>query len=132
MYHNDLTRTGYLPNTPDPQHLTSAWQQPLDGKVYAEPLVVGGHVIVATENDTIYSLDAATGKIQWNTHVSNPEPQSQLPCGDINPLGITGTPVYDPATKLVFAVAEVEGATHTLFGLDIQTGAIDFFPNSGG
>ena len=124
MFHHDLTRTGYLPNTPDPQQLTSAWKQPLDGKVYAEPLVVGGHVIVATENDSIYSLDANTGKLQWQPSVGTPEPQSQLPCGDINPLGITGTPVYDPATKLVFAVAEVQGATHTLFGLDVQTGAI--------
>jgi hypothetical protein len=39
-------------------------------------------------------------------------------------LGITGTPVYDPATKLIFAVAEVQGATHTLVGLDVQTGVI--------
>lgn len=124
MYHNDLARTGYLPSMPDPQKLAPAWMQSLDGAVYAEPLVVDGHVIVATENDTIYSLDATTGKIQWQKNVGTPVPQRGLPCGNIFPLGITGTPVYDPATKLVFAVAEVLGPRHTLVGLDIQTGAI--------
>src|SRR5689334_10823584 len=61
MFHHDLARTGYDPNEPDPQQLTSAWKKSLDGAVYAEPLVIGGHVIAATENDTIYSLDATTG-----------------------------------------------------------------------
>ncbi len=124
MFHNDIARTGYQPSTPDPQQLTAAWKQSLDGAVYAEPLVISGHVIVATENDTIYSLDATTGKIQWQKNVGSPVSHGDLPCGDIFPLGITGTPVYDPATKLVFAVAEVTGPKHTLFGLDIQTGAI--------
>jgi outer membrane protein assembly factor BamB len=124
MYHDNPARTGYLPHARDPQGLDPAWNQSLDGAVYAEPLVVGGNVIVATENDTIYSLDAATGKIQWQKNVGTPVPQKDLPCGNIFPLGITGTPVYDPATKLVFAVAEMTGPKHTLFGLDIQTGAI--------
>jgi outer membrane protein assembly factor BamB len=130
MFHHDLARTGYEPNTPDPQQLTSAWKKSLDGAVYAEPLVIGGHVIVATENDTIYSLDATTGKVQWQQHVGTPVPQNDLPCGDIFPLGITGTPVYDPATKLVFAVAEVTGPKHTLVGLNVQTGAIKIQHNA--
>ena len=50
-------------------------------------------------------------------------PQSSLPCGNIDPLGITGTPVYDPATGLVFAVAEVTGPAHILVGLNVTTGA---------
>jgi outer membrane protein assembly factor BamB len=31
---------------------------------------------------------------------------------------------YDPATGLVFALAETKGAHHTLFGLDARTGAV--------
>ena len=58
MYHNDNARTGFVAGAPDPTHLTSLWKQPLDGAVYAEPLVVDGQVIVATENDTLYALDA--------------------------------------------------------------------------
>ncbi len=123
-YHHDATHGGYLPSTPDPQHLTNAWNTSLNGAVYAEPLMVKGHVIVATEGDTLYSLDPQSGKVIWQTNVGTPVPQSSLPCGDIDPLGITGTPVYDPATGLVFAVAEVSGPHHILVGVDASTGKV--------
>jgi outer membrane protein assembly factor BamB len=124
MYHADPARTGYVADAPDPQALTSLWKQSLDGAVYAEPLVVNGRVLVATEHDTIYALDAQTGQVQWKTNVGTPVPLNNLPCGNIDPLGITGTPVYDPATGLVFAVAEVTGPGHILVGLDVSTGAV--------
>ena len=124
MYHYDSTRTGYVPDMPDPTHLAIAWNTPLDGAVYAEPLVIGGHVIVATEGDSVYSLDAQTGKILWRTNLGQPATRAELPCGDINPLGITGTPIYDPATGLVFLVAEVTGPAHFLAGIDAATGQV--------
>ncbi len=124
MYHNDNARTGFIAGAPDPTHLTSLWKQPLDGAVYAEPLVVDGQVIVATENDTLYGLDARTGQEQWRTSVGTPVPLSDLPCGNIDPLGITGTPVYDPQTGLVFAVAEIQGPAHVLVGVDVKTGHV--------
>jgi len=123
-YHRDNTRTGYLASATDPQSLTHAWSTRLDGSVYAEPLVIGGHVIVATEGDSLYSLDASTGHVLWHTNIGSPIPLSQLPCGNIDPLGITGTPVYDPATGLVFAVAEVSGPAHVLVGIDVNTGQV--------
>jgi outer membrane protein assembly factor BamB len=123
-YHRDNTRTGYLASATDPQSLTHAWSTRLDGSVYAEPLVIGGHVIVATEGDSLYSLDASTGHVLWHTNIGSPIPLSQLPCGNIDPLGITGTPVYDPATGLVFAVAEVSGPAHVLVGININTGQV--------
>ncbi len=123
-YHRDNARTGYLANVPDPQRLTSSWRTKLDGAVYAEPLVVGGRVLVATENDTLYALNAQTGQIVWHTNVGTPVQQGDLPCGNIFPLGITGTPVYDPVTGLVFAVAEITGPTHILVGLDAKTGQV--------
>jgi outer membrane protein assembly factor BamB len=123
-YHFDKGRTGYLANEPDPQKLTRAWSTRLDGAVYAEPLVVGRHVLVATEGDSLYSLDAGTGKVQWHTNVGKPVPLAQLPCGNIDPLGITGTPVYDSSTGLVFAVAEVSGPAHVLVGVDVNTGQV--------
>jgi outer membrane protein assembly factor BamB len=124
MYHANLARTGEAPTAPDPQRLTTLWQHTLDGAVYAEPLVVNGRVLVATENDTLYALDARTGQVQWKTNVGTPVPLADLPCGDIDPLGITGTPVYDPETGLVFAVAEIQGQAHILVGLDVATGQI--------
>ncbi len=123
-YHRDNTRAGYLANMPNPQHLTSSWNTKLDGAVYGEPLVVGGHLLVATENDTLYALSAQTGQIIWHTNVGTPVVQAVLPCGDIFPLGITGTPVYDPATGLVFAVAEITGPAHVLVGVDAMTGQV--------
>ncbi len=124
MYHADNARTGFVAGVPDPTHLASLWKQPLDGAVYAEPLVVDGQVIVATENDTLYALDAHSGQVHWHTTVGTPVPLSDLPCGNIDPLGITGTPVYDPQTGLVFAVAEIQGPAHLLVGLDVQTGQV--------
>jgi outer membrane protein assembly factor BamB len=123
-YHRDVTRTGYVSGERDPQQLTRGWTAQLDGAVYAEPLVVNGQVIVATEGDSIYALDANTGQIKWHAQLGTPQNQAQLPCGDINPLGITSTPVYDPATKLIFAVAEIQGPQHILFGVDASTGQV--------
>ena len=123
-YHRDNSRSGYLVGYPDPRQLTRLWSVQLDGAIYGEPLVVGGHVLVATEGDSLYSLDAQTGHILWHTNVGSPVPLGELPCGDINPLGITGTPVYDPATGLVFAVAEVSGFAHILVGVDAGTGQV--------
>jgi PQQ-like domain len=124
-YHNDNVHAGYVANEPDPQHLLSAWSTRLGNAVYAEPLVIGGRVIVATEGDTLYSLDAATGQVQWRTTVGHPVPLSTLNCGgNIDLIGITGTPVYDPVSGLVFAVAEVTGPRHLLVGVDVSTGRI--------
>ena len=123
-YHHDNARTGYLPGEPDPQQLATTWKASLDGAVYAEPLVVGNRILVVTEGDSLYSLDAGTGKVQWHTNVGTPVPLSTLPCGNIDPLGITGTPVYDPATGLLFAVAEVSGPAHILVGVDINNGQL--------
>lgn len=123
-YHRNNQRTGYIASTPDPRKLAKTWGMQLDGAVYAEPLVVGNHVIVATEGDSLYAFDPNTGKVQWHTNVGSPVPQSSLPCGNIDPLGITGTPVYDPATGLVFAVAEVSGPAHILIGVNVNTGQV--------
>lgn len=123
-YHNDNARTGYLPNIPDPHQFTRAWTKALDGAVYAEPLVIGKQLIIATEGDSVYSFDAQSGQMQWRTQVGTPVPLSALPCGNINPSGITGTPVYDPASHLIFAVAEITGVSHILVGLDLNTGKV--------
>jgi outer membrane protein assembly factor BamB len=123
-YHRDPARGGYLPGLPDPARLTRAWSARLDGPVYGEPLVVGDRVLVATEADSLYALELRTGAVRWRTNVGRPVPLSELPCGNIDPLGITGTPVYDPATRLVFAVAEVTGPAHLLVGVDAGSGRV--------
>jgi outer membrane protein assembly factor BamB len=122
-YHHDNARTGAA-NVPAPRDPHVDWHATLDGAVYGQPLVVGGKILAATENDTVYALDAATGKVLWSTHLGTPVPRADLPCGDIDPLGITGTMVFDPASSRVFAVAESTGGLHTLAGIDLNTGAL--------
>jgi len=124
-YHGDPTRAGFLRDGPDPSGPTVAWHAPLDGAVYASPLVAGGRVLAATEAGSLYALDARTGAVLWRTHLADPVPASELPCGDIDPVGITGSPVYDPATAVVFAVAFGPGVAHILFGVDVANGRVD-------
>jgi hypothetical protein len=101
---------------------------PLDGAVYASPIVVGGHTIVATENNTVYSFTPG-GSLIWKRHLGTPVPRSSLPCGNIDPLGITGTPVYSPASKLIYAVAEVNAPiAHELYAIT-TTGVVKWHRN---
>ena len=125
VYHRDAARTGLDPAFPALRGpLAVAWSRPLDGAVYAEPLVVSGAVIAATENDTVYALDPASGRVLWTRHLGSPVRLSSLPCGNIDPLGITGTPAFDPLSGSLFAVAEVQGPRHLLFALDPSNGLV--------
>ena len=120
----DAARTDVATGVGTAGSLSISWQAGLDGAVYGQPLLVGRLVIAATENDSIYALDASTGHVVWRTHVGTPVPLSALACGDIDPLGITGTPVYDQGSGLVYAVAETSGYYHVLVGVSVANGAV--------
>jgi len=128
-YHADNTRGGEDPADGAFGGVTAAWASaPLDGAVYAQPLLDGNTVIVATEADSIYGIDATFGSVLWHVKVGTPV-TSGLPCGDINPLGITGTPVLDTTSNTVFAAAERvpaggSGAEHVLVAVDAGSGAL--------
>ena len=125
-FDQNAQRTGIGPRLPSAGKLTLAWTARLDGAVYGQPLVVGGDVIAATENDSVYAISRVTGKTLWRAHVGTPVPQSALHgCGDIFPLGITGTPAYDQGDGLVYAVAETTGYQHVLFGLSAVDGKVE-------
>jgi outer membrane protein assembly factor BamB len=131
-YHHDGTRNAIDPDSTSPLPPARVWQTAaLDGDIYGEPLVYGPYVYVATENDTVYALSTATGAIVWHTHVGAPVPSEKLPCGNISPVvGITSTPVIDPATNTIYAVADTwdgahpESTRHRLVALDLSTGAM--------
>jgi outer membrane protein assembly factor BamB len=99
------------------------------GNVYAQPLYIEGGpsgpvVIAVTESNNVYALNATTGAIVWQRNVGTPV-TSGLPCGNINPLGITATPVVDLASRALFLNAEVAGSGHQIFSLNVDTGAIN-------
>ena len=90
---------------------------------------------VATEHDSVYAIDADTGTVY--VHVSLLPPggttvnsASDLGCNDLVPeVGITGTPVIDPATGTLYVVssAKVNGSfVQQLHALDVSTLAEKF------
>ncbi len=114
----------------------------VDGQVYAQPLympnlTIGGSahnvVFAATENDTVYAFDAdatSAGAPLWKTSLlpsgATAVPFSAVSCGDLQPvIGITSTPVIDPATNTMYVVAyDDEGGNlvYRLHALNILTG----------
>ncbi|MGH3279450.1 MAG: PQQ-binding-like beta-propeller repeat protein [Trebonia sp.] len=124
-YNGNPARAGVAVGGPAAGALAVAWNARLDGAVYGQPLVVGKEVFAATENDSVYALDRSTGNVLWRTHLGTPVPQQdQNGCGDIFPLGITGTPIYDAGNGRLYAVAEVTGYHHELVALNATTGAV--------
>ncbi|MEV5704176.1 PQQ-binding-like beta-propeller repeat protein [Actinoallomurus sp. NPDC052274] len=125
-YHGANDRAGFAAGLPAPRALGDAWTARLDGAVYGQPIVVDGTAYVGTENDTVYALDLATGRQVWQRRLGTPMPRSALPCGNIDPLGITGTPAYDPGTRTVFVATETTGGRHTLVALNAADGRVRF------
>ena len=130
VYHGDPAGSGTAASAHRVDTASRAWTSAaLDGEIYGEPLVSAGRVYVATENNTVYALSAATGAVAWSRHLATPVPSSSLPCGDIAPtVGITGTPVIDPARGEIFVVADevAQGRpAHVLTGLSTTTGRVE-------
>jgi outer membrane protein assembly factor BamB len=115
--------------------LDAGFHATVDGAVYAQPLYwvppPGGgaaRIIVATENNFVYALDPGTGAQIWSASLGAPVPLSELPCGNIDPMGVTGTPTIDPKTGIVYLEAYVltstGGPRHMVFGLSLATGKL--------
>ncbi|HET6873918.1 MAG TPA: PQQ-binding-like beta-propeller repeat protein [Acidimicrobiales bacterium] len=116
-------------NTPS---LVRAWSNSLDGTaVYGQPLYAGGKILVATEGDHIYGLDPRSGHIDWEVSAGTPlrGVRAQAGCGNVDPLGITSTPVFDAANGTVYAVAETSSGgsrpvRHMLYGVQVDSGRV--------
>lgn len=145
-YHYDNASTGVDPTETQltPANVKTGsfgklYTTPLDGQVYAQPLVDAGlniasgintaaggagvHDVVfaATENDSLYAIDTGTGAVLWQrsfTSTANAGGNINNTLGataistlraidvsvyDISPtIGITGTPVIDPANNALY------------------------------
>ncbi len=116
-------------------HLDPAFNATIQGPTYAQPLFLDNGpgrqdlIFAATEQNIVYALDAATGSVVWQRNLGAPVPLAHLPCGNINLLGITGTPVIDLETRTLFVDAMTtpdQGVTkkHLVFGLSIDDSSI--------
>ena len=102
----------------------------ISGNVYAQPLYIEGGpngpmIIAVTESNNVYALDATTGLPIWSRTDIGPPVTSGLPCGNINPVGITGTPVVDLTSRRLFFDALINGnpMKHFVYSLNVDTGA---------
>lgn len=138
-YHNSLTRHGeyVVPgltlSAAAGLHLDTQFSAKLNGHIYAQPLYwlpagsKSGELIVATESNHVYALSAKTGATIWDTKLKASVPLSELPCGNIDPSGITGTPVIDPSAGVVYFDAltnEKAGPRHLVYALSLSDGSV--------
>jgi hypothetical protein len=153
--HNDVARTGqnlsemYLtPANVNAAQFGKLFLQKVDGSIVGQPLyvpnvqmangTVHNVVYVATQHDSVYAFDAdnnqgANATPLWTVNFgkSVPENTANFGCGTPNytEVGITGTPVINPATKTLYVVAKTVTAglyASTLHALDITSGMEKF------
>jgi hypothetical protein len=151
-YHNDAANTGantreYALTTANvnTSNFGKLFSCAVDGAIYAQPLWVAGAVvngakrnvlIVATEHDSAYAFDADASPcvLLWHANLIDAAHgatagETPMPMqGDIQPeIGVTGTPVIDPATDIIYMVSKsVDTAgnfVQRLHALDIKTGS---------
>jgi hypothetical protein len=112
-------------------HLDRSFAPRFSGHLYAQPLywqppgAASGVLVVATESDTVAAISAADGRLLWQRSVGTSVALAALPCGNIDPLGITGTPVIDPARDaIIFDAASAEGGAvrHLIYALSLEDG----------
>jgi hypothetical protein len=135
-YHYDNLRTGWNKSetTLTPENVAAASFGPLhtvavDEQVDAQPLYVASQqiqgqsaphddVFVATENNTVYAIDADSGSILLQRNFGTPVPKSTLPgvCYTNSVVvGISSTPVIDPVSQSLYVITDTyEASTPTL------------------
>jgi hypothetical protein len=149
MYHAHINRDGYfqdvalkgitsatLDPTFEPAFTDNVWTSPL----YVENGPGGkGTYYVATSSNNVYAFDETAGAAAWPVKnfglpahgggTNTLYPGAPL-CGNVTPLGITGTPAIDLATRLmVFDAVTGDGSatnyikTHSIIGMSIDDGS---------
>jgi hypothetical protein len=108
----------------------------IEGNVYAQPLYIedgpdGKAMIIAvTESNNVYALDALDGSVIWERNVGAPVSAGDLICTKFDPMGITGTPIVDLASRALFLDAMTtpdggETKKHLIISLNVDTGDIN-------
>jgi hypothetical protein len=142
-YHNDNLRTGWNQQETALTQKTVGGQNfgllatnsSLDGQVDAQPLIVPGETIkgskhdvvyIATENDTVYALDASSGAELIHNHLGTAVAASNFFGCDVDGqvAGIDSTPVIDQSAGLLYVIAytwENNAAVYRLHALSLTT-----------
>src|SRR5579871_3983549 len=141
----NTSETILTPSNVNSQQFGKLFTHYVDGYVYAQPLympnvnihgVTHNVIYVVSEHDTVFAFDAdnakgTNAKPLWYTSFLNPPDvvsvsSKVVQCGDLVPeIGITSTPVIDPASGTIYVVAKTREGSHVvqrLHALDITTG----------
>src|ERR1700751_5185566 len=114
QFHNHESRDGLYVDSAFTQNAAANLTRDLNfdgtivGNVYAQPLYIEGGpggramIIVATESDNVYALDALDGSIIWQRNVGDPVSAGGLVCTKFDPMGIIGTPIVDLPSRALF------------------------------
>ena len=149
-YHYDIQRTGQNLNettlTTSNVNATTfgkVGELSVDGQIdgqalFVHQLAISGQgnkdvLYVATENDTVYAVDAqsvsgSSATVLWKKSVlaAGESPATNLPCGNISPNGITATPVIDRSRNAIYVEAMSQNSSgsivHRLHALDLTNG----------
>ena len=139
-YHGSLDRAGHyvMPGLTYERarglRLDPSFNATFHGQVYAQPLLWrepgtgAGVLIVATEEDEVYAFDEKTGAQKWMRTLGEPAPSAGFRCGNIWPLGVSGTPVIDQARATLYLDAMVmhDGKPrHEVYALSLADGTIE-------
>ena len=133
----DNLRTGWYPDQPtlDPSTVAGSsfgqlYSLDVQGTVYAQPLVSNNVLLVATEHNLVYGFNPSTRERLWIRDLGTPA--ATLPgCNDIlTEIGVTSTPVVDPATNTMYVMSSSVPAGRTdptdavfdLHAMDVTTG----------
>jgi hypothetical protein len=112
--------------------LDSGFGGRFEGHLYAQPLywrppgAAVGLLIVASESNVVTAIDADSGNAVWTRSLGRPAPLSAFGCGNIDPLGITGTPVIDAASGTLYLdaiIADAAAPRHRIFAVSLKDGA---------
>ncbi len=152
-YHYDVSRSGLnsleTALTPAKVNLTTfgkVAEFAIDGQVhgavlYVNQLSVPGAgtknvLYFGTENDSVYAVDAASvigtsATVLWKTSVlgagETTVPLASVGCGDVDPMGVTSTPVIDRSRNAIYVLSfsmDNNGHFfHRLHALNLTTGA---------
>ena len=136
----DPSRNGWVPDEPGlspaavgADTFGQRFSAPVDGQVFASPVVDDGTLVVATETNHVYGLDAEDGSRLWARAFGPPFDADAAPvaCSDLKPsVVITGTPALDATSHTAYFVSkestsgpgEPQSARMLMHALDTRNG----------
>src|SRR5580704_7953841 len=67
--------------------LNASWRVETGGQISASPTTVDGTIFIGNNNGSLYAIEAATGRVLWSAHVSNPLMSAPLVYDDLVIVG---------------------------------------------